>query len=101
MRAGQLRHRVTLQRPEGTSGFTDVAIRIPAAIALVTPGTAEALRFGAPTSTGHYKVTMRYRRDVKAEWRIVDEGGRVFQIAGYGDPDGRRRELHVFATEIQ
>ena len=101
MRAGKLVHRLVLSKPSGPSGYITVDSGVPAAIQFVTPGSPEALRSGAPVTFSGFLIRVRHRTDIRAEWRATDELGRVFQIGGYGDPEDKRRELHLFCSEIQ
>jgi head-tail adaptor len=93
---------ITLQEPTGLNaeGYNDKG-RVPANITMVDSGGSEVLRFGIGAATGYFKVTMRYRSDLKANWRIVHTDGRVFQISSYGDPDGKRQATQVYVTELQ
>lgn len=102
MNVGKMRHDVELQSPSGTSasGYT-VMDKVPAQIEMLSGGGSETLRFGSPTAIGYFRITMRHRDDLKADWRIVHTDGRVFQISSYADPDGKRQSLQVFVTEIQ
>ena len=97
-----MRDDVILQEPNGVAadGFIEKA-RVPASIEMVAGGGSEVLHFGVGTATGYFKVTMRYRSDLKANWRIVHTDGRVFQISSYGDPDGKRQSTQVYVTELQ
>lgn len=102
MNFGKMRDDVILQEPSGLSadGYTSIAT-VPAQIDMVGGSGGETLRYGAPTATGFYAITLRYREDLKADWRIVHTDGRVFQVVSYGDPDGKRQALRVSATTIQ
>lgn len=101
MRAGALKHRVTLSRPSGTSGYADVESNVPASITFLPGGSPERLQFGVPAAFTGFLIRLRYRTDIRAEWRVVDELGRTFQISSYGDPEDKRRELQLLCTEIQ
>lgn len=100
MRAGQLRHRVTVQQPDTTaaSGFSDVDT--VSADLMFQPAASDAMDAGGPSAVGAHRVRIRYRSDVRADWRLT-EGDRTYQVVGYGDPDGRRRELLLVCTEVQ
>ncbi len=102
MQISRLSNWVTFERPEGFSALSYTPIRrVPVALEMVSGGGSEVLRFGAPAATGYFKITMRYWPAVKAEWRIVHDDGRVFQISSYGDPDGSRQVTEIFVTETQ
>lgn len=100
MRSGQLRYRVTLQQPDATAatGFADVATVW--ADVQFQPATGEAVDGGGVSAVGTQRVRIRYRSDVRAAW-LVTLDDRTFQIGGYGDPDGRRRELALVCAEVQ
>lgn len=103
MNVGQLgRHRVTLSRPStGPSGYDTVVEKEPASIRFMSPGSPEVIRFGMPATWSGFLVTMRYREDVRADWRLEDEAGRVFQISSYGDREDRRQELQLWCSQLQ
>lgn len=87
-------------RNPATGAYADVDT-VPGSLVFVS-GSQEALMAGAPISIGQWLGKIRYRTDVKAEWRFVDvETGRVFQISSYGDPTGRKSLLRLVCTEIQ
>lgn len=46
------------------------------------------------------KFRIRYRSDVKADWRII-VNGRTFEVVSPCDLMGRRRELELLAKEIR
>lgn len=100
MRAGQLRYRVTLQQPDATelSGFADVATVW--AEMQFAPAPSETIEAGGVSAVGTQRVRIRYRSDVRASWRLTMDN-RIFQINGYGDPDGRKRELLIVCAEVQ
>lgn len=98
---GAMQRRAIIQQPTGTSGFTTVE-EVSGALDLLAAATVETMQSGSQTSQTHWRWMFHFRSDLKAEWRIQDaEDGRVFQIHGFGDPDGRKARLLVFCTEIQ
>ena len=103
LRIGDYRQRVRLERPAPRSGYVVVEDRVAAKIAFSIAELPERREAGrAQTAFGPYTIRMRYRTDVKAEWRVVDcETGQVFQILSWGDRDGRREEVWLVATEVQ
>ncbi len=101
MRAGLLRHRLTLEKPteavgawgDGTPTYTTQA---------TVWGQVEGitgLDRGGIVAEAEYRVRTRYRSDVDPRWRI-GWGTRKLGILSAVDPDGRTRELLVFAREI-
>ena len=101
MTVGALRYVLDLQSPSGTSGqgyTTEASTRGE----IRGAGGSELLRYGGTSSQGQFVITVRYRDDVKADWRIREQdSGRTFQITSYSDPDGRRQWTQFFCTEIQ
>lgn len=87
MRAGELRHTVTIQAPVGVLDETsaiDIAAEVPAAIAVVPLAfqQRETLATGGLRTQTLYSVTMRYRTDLKASY-VLNEAcctQRTFQI---------------------
>lgn len=55
---------------------------------------------GALVADAAYRFRLRYRSDVKPQWRVGLVGtNRKFPIVAVQDPDGRRRELVILAQE--
>ena len=96
---GDVRARFALQQPTGVPGdsYTTVVAGVPGSIR--SAGGGESVKFGGTSAVGQDVVTIRYRSDVRAEWRLTS-GGRTWQIANYGDPDGRRRWLRIYCQEL-
>jgi SPP1 family predicted phage head-tail adaptor len=97
---GDARTRFTLQEPSGLSGsgYADV-VTVPGSKRLA--GGNEVLKFGGQLAAGQYVVTIRFRDDVRADWRLVDDQEREYQIASYGDADGRRAYLTIYCQGLQ
>lgn len=101
MDIGSLRRRLTLQRPEGLAADGYVPVATVWGSARFASGN-ELLRFGTPQAEGAWVITIRYRADVEASWRVLEGAtGRSFQISNFGDPDGRRAELRLYCVEAQ
>lgn len=101
MTVGKLRDRIDLQSPEGTSGdgYETTVGRLPANIR--SAGGNELLKFGAQVAVNATVITLRYRTDVRPDWRISwTDMARFFQIVSYGDETGDRRWLTVYASEL-
>jgi head-tail adaptor len=65
-------------------------------------GMREQVRFGIPSAEGQSVITIRYRTDVRANYRLVDQSvspERSFQILGYSDPDGDLEQLDLLVVE--
>lgn len=101
--AGSLDREFRLQRPSGLGGdeYLDVETIWGA---IHAASGSELLRFGTLVATGASVVTIRYREDLRASWRLVESDTspeRALQITSFGDPDGSREQLQVFVTELQ
>jgi SPP1 family predicted phage head-tail adaptor len=93
-------HWLTLQRPSGTSGYEAVG-GVWGSWRTRTLGSPESIQAGAAVTTAVFISRIWYRTDVRADWRVLDENGTEYQINGYGDPDGKRRELELTLSSIQ
>jgi SPP1 family predicted phage head-tail adaptor len=106
MRAGRLRHRVSLQAPNEAQSGTDGS---------VTPTWATENTFWAnqlPQAAREFVLAQqrdgelttvfacRYREDVTNKKRLLWDS-RVFDIRGFWNPDGRKRELLISCREVQ
>ena len=100
-RFGELRHRVTFQEPSGQTADGYNAVIEGIAAKIETLGGSEALRYGAQSASQLNRITVRYRTDLRPEYRIVDEHSRIMQIVNFGDPDGTQRWTQIVATELQ
>lgn len=104
MRAGRLRHRVTIQKPtEGdadsygdtVASWSDVATAVPAEVTTLSGREAYQANQVHPEAT--VQVKMRYRSDVTTAMRLVHDG-RTLSIDGLL-PDARKRELACLCHE--
>jgi SPP1 family predicted phage head-tail adaptor len=101
MSAGDLTAFVEFQVPEGqvATGYTTRIERVPANIRTAIGN--ELLKFGAQVAVNPVIVMIRYRNDVRTDWRIwYPAESRAFQITGYGDETGEREWLTIYATEL-
>lgn len=87
--AGEMRHRVTIYAPEGTSDEfsgspTEIATGVAAKIAVLPLQFQQAERIAAGGTRGHtvYNITVRYRTDIEPDFQIQEEccNQRVFNI---------------------
>jgi SPP1 family predicted phage head-tail adaptor len=102
VRVGEWRRYVTLQAPSGSAGtgYEDRG-QVWASVKFIG-GQAEALASGAPTALARWLIQLKYRDDVRAEWRVREPlTNRTWQISGYGDTDGRRMVMDLVCAEIQ
>lgn len=99
---GDLRAELTLQRPNGEDGsYADVET-VWANIQAASGG--EALRFGQTVSQAIYAVTIYFREDLQAAWRLTNQNvspERSLQILTFADPDGERDFLRLICVEVQ
>lgn len=89
-----------LEQPTGLPGsayrFVD---SVPGSMR--SAGGNETLKFGGPSAEGQFVIEIRYRSDIKSEWRLVESTGRTFQVSTYGDPTGHGRFLRLYCQELQ
>jgi len=105
VRAGRLRHQVTLQKPvtnqdtygQDVATWTDVATVWAGVEPLKGREFYDAQQVNAELSV---RVVIRYRSDVAATWR-VKHGDRAYAIQQPPiDPDMRHRELQLMCSEL-
>lgn len=105
VRAGVLRHRVTIQTPETgqddwgqpVEGWTDVLTDLPAEVRDIR-GREFWQQQQAPGGDVNTRVRIRYRDDLTRQMRVLHLG-RVLAIEAIIDPDGRMAELHLMCRE--
>ena len=105
MRAGKLRHRITLQRlvkgrndfGEVVESWTDLAQLWAEVKPVSGKETFVAKQFAAETS---HEVWLRYRDDVRASDRIIDHRGNHLEIKAVMDIRGRGRTLKLLCREV-
>lgn len=107
MTAGELRSRVTIKRPVGTTSATGgvvegtpeiFASRIPASI--VSALGSELLRASGLVAGVTHVVKLRYLSGVQS-WMTVTFEDRVFQILSIVDVDERHIEHQLLCAEVQ
>ena len=107
MRAGILRHRVSIEAYDATVDAWGQPVEAWTAIATSLPADVRDVRgreywSGGQTPAGEVttRVRIRYRDDLSLarQMRVV-HGGRVLPIEAILDPDGRRVELHLMCQE--
>lgn len=105
MRAGELRHRITLQyqvrsqnaMKEWISTWIDY-VSVWAAIEPASGTTYYAAKQAESATDG--RVRIRYRTGIKPTMRIL-HGERVLNIVSIIQPKENRRELHLMYTEAK
>jgi SPP1 family predicted phage head-tail adaptor len=103
LRAGSLRHRVTLQQPaetpDGGGGFTLAWTDVATVWAAIEPlKGAERLHAQQLQSPVTHRVTMRYRSGVTPTMRLLFEA-RTLNIRAVIDPQERNRTLELLCEE--
>lgn len=109
MRAGRLRHRVTIEQPTtGAFGEADSWAALdatnPERWASIEPAEGREF-FTAKHDVAETPLRFRLRWDsvidtVTEKMRItMDSGARIFDIQSVVNLDERDREVHIFATE--
>jgi len=103
--AGRFRHRITLQRNVPTQAPDGSRVDDWRNVATVWGELLEIrgrefLAAAEAHSELTSKIKIRYRPDVRPEWRALFDG-RTFNILHVADLKGRRRELELLAAEIR
>jgi SPP1 family predicted phage head-tail adaptor len=104
MRAGRLRHRITIQEKsvsrntygEEQISWVDVATVWGAVEPLRGDEFIESARAGAEVTT---RIVIRYRSGIQPEMRVV-YGSHVYDVVAVIDVDGRGRELQLMCREV-
>lgn len=104
MRAGTLRHRVTIQQATETQNSYGEIVQTWTTVATVwgaieARGMRESFTASQQFATADHVITIRHRSDVTPKMRLV-YGSRTFDIEGAVDPDGRKRELRLYVREV-
>lgn len=104
MRAGELRHRVTLQSVtvarDAVGGTTETWTDQATVWAAIEPLRGREYWDAAQVAAeATYRVRMRYRAGVSPEMRLTYQG-RTLEIESVTSPDERRRELELICREV-
>ena len=103
MRAGRLRHWITIQNPEKTQNEVGETMRVWIDLARV-PAAVEPVSgkeyFGAKQTLSEvtHRIKVRYLAGISTRSRILFNG-REFDIQSVINHDERNRELDIMATE--
>ena len=105
VRAGVLRHRVTIQTPkteqdewgQPVEGWSDVLTDLSAEVRDIR-GREFWQQQQAPGGDVNTRVRIRYRTDLDRQMRVLHLG-RVLAIEAIIDPDGKMTELHLMCRE--
>lgn len=107
MKIGDLRHRITLRRPnrvddpesgETVTTYVDAGTGVPASVWPKGPA-GETVTAAQQTARVSYEIRIRFVAGVGTDWRIVLADGRVLEILTAVDPDERHRELRITAVD--
>lgn len=102
MRAGRLRHKITIQRPVQTGGTWGAARtwetfkKVWGGIEPVSAKEKERAEHFSSEVTG--TITIRWIAGIDPSMRVTWEG-RIFRIVGVVDQDYRHRELQLYVVE--
>ncbi|MCC2532714.1 phage head closure protein [Bacillus velezensis] len=109
----QLRHRLTFQKKTETQDeegnwnatYVDLFTVWGAVEGAVSLGNSETMIAGALGVKTPKKITVRYRKDIKPNMRIVkrvpkEKTERVFDILDTNDPDDQGEELEILCQEV-
>ena len=104
IRAGELRHRVTIQQLVESQNEYGEITTTPQTFASVWGAVEDlsgreyfaAQQINAEVST---RIRIRYRAGVVPKMLAVCDG-RIYDILAVLDPDGRRRELHLMCKAV-
>jgi SPP1 family predicted phage head-tail adaptor len=99
LRAGGLRHTVTIQTPTTTKDTYGGAVTTWATFATVWASIESMKSFDKAVTSAtwpgaDYTITIRYLAGVTGNMRVVDQDGVIYSILGRpNDVDGRHREI--------
>ena len=104
MRAGNLRHRITFQRPVKSRDAMGAEIL---SWTHVGHSSAEVLDIGGREFFSNredkseiiVKITIRYRADIGVEWRVI-HGARTYNIEHLTNLQGRNHTLELRCSEV-
>lgn len=104
MRAGELRHRISLQSPSKTRSATGAEVITYATVATVwakieTVRSDEIMDQQRAGATATHKMTIRHRTDIKPTWQVV-WGGRTLRVDAPVIADNVNRSLTLVCTEV-
>lgn len=105
MNAGELKHQISIQQSTvghgsdygGPTETWATIATIPASKAHKTSREFYAAQKISAEITDLFMIRFRY--GVTAKMRLIHDG-KTYDIVGAPDPDGRRREIHLFCKEI-
>lgn len=105
MRAGRLKHRVTLQSIVLDKDARGAVTKTPTTVATVWAGVEplsgrawfDAQRENSSVSV---RIVMRYRADIDETWRIVHKGV-TYEIGSIIDVDMRHSDLHLMCRVVK
>ncbi|MCY9204360.1 phage head closure protein [Bacillus atrophaeus] len=109
----ELRHRLTFQKKtqiqdeelNWIDAYVDLFTVWGAVEGSGSLGNNETMIAGALGVKSPKKITVRYRKDIKQDMRIVerfpkDKTERVFDILDTNDPEDREEELEILCQEV-
>jgi len=105
MRAGRLRHRITIQQPTTSTNAQGGKIKTWVDVATVWAGiepisASESDQNHQLEPEVSVRIVMRYRSGITSDMRIKF-GSRYYKIIGIINPDERNKELQITAIETK
>jgi SPP1 family predicted phage head-tail adaptor len=105
MNIGSMKHRVNIEAPtlvpDGMGGFTatytTIATSIAASIWSITAN--EQIQANASTMVVSHRIRMRYRSDIKANWRLKHEN-KYYNIVSIIDQNQDHRMLELLCKAV-
>jgi SPP1 family predicted phage head-tail adaptor len=104
MRIGEKNKRVTIQyptlTPDGMGGHTTVWNSAGSVWASIWPVSAtEIIASNASSMVSTHRIRMRYRKDIKANWRVKYHNT-YFNVVSILDLNMAHRELEILAKAV-
>lgn len=104
MRAGKLRHRITIEQsaevPDSTGVITQIWITFASVWADVVSLSAKEIELAHQlTPEVTYQIETRFIKGVRTDMRII-YGRRIFSIEAVIDVDERHKELRLLCKEV-
>ncbi len=103
MRAGDLRHRLTLQDLSETNdgGTVNRQWVNQDTVWASIEGLSGSVRYEAAQVEEDLdtRIELRYREDITADWRGQDENGNIYNFKSISDPTGKDEKMQINAVK--
>ena len=104
---GQCRHRVTIRsKPSGSANQFGEPTGGPTTF-IITYASIDALqgremqKVQQVWTDARFKISMQWVHGITTAMQVVDDEGRTFNIWDVQDPDGHRRIIEMYASEVK